>query len=63
MSNFIDTIKDAIGSMRYGSTGEVIWFWVLMVILVLIALAIVAIIGGTIYCKLNGISVPLPFLG
>ena len=61
MSNFINTIKDAISPMRYGSGGEKALYWFIRVLAILVPVLIVVAVAGVIYCKVNGISIALPF--
>lgn len=55
-------IKYAIDDMRYGSRAEVVWYWAIKIGLIALAVIIVAIIAGTVYCKVKGIDVPIPFI-
>ena len=57
---FIETIKDAISPMRYGSGGEKALYWFLRIGTIVLGVLIVAVIAGVIYCKVNGIEIAFP---
>lgn len=57
----IQTVKDAISSMRYGTNVERGLYWFIMIGSIALAVFVVLIIVGLIYAKFNGISINLPF--
>lgn len=61
MSNFISLVKDSIGDMRYGTSMQKAQYWFIKIGAIVVAVLLVAIVAGLIYCKVNGIEISLPF--
>lgn len=57
---FFEKIKDAISPMRYGTAGEKATYWFIKVASIVVAVGVVAIIAGVVYCKVNGIEIAFP---
>lgn len=57
---FVETIKDSISPMRYGSGGEKALYWFLRVGTIALGVLLLVLIAGLIYCKVNGIEIVFP---
>ena len=57
--NIIETIKDSISSMRYGTNSERGLYWFIKIGSISLSILIVLAIAGVIYAKINGIDINL----
>jgi hypothetical protein len=57
MRNFFGKVKDAIGSMRYGSSVERGLYWFIRVGLIVLPILVLLVIAGLIYANINGIEI------